>query len=172
MDPSGTSVKWWQWLVSGIEIVGGAILIFTGVGTSIGAGLISVGVGSLINGAINQSNGGSFEAGWTGGQVGGLLALIPGVGPMIGALAGSVTSDVIDNGWNGIDWEKAGWSAIFGLLLGGPYVDLGKGILLGFLLAKNSILINFINSIINIYWRKYRRKKRNGEGKNKYYFSS
>lgn len=66
----------------------------------------------------------------------------------------------MEKGWNGIDWEKAGWSALFGFMLGGPYIDLGEGVLLGLLQAKNSILIGIINSIINIFWRKNKSENR------------
>ena len=45
-------------------------------------------------------------------------------------------------------------------MLGGPYIDLGAGVLLGLLQAKNSILIGIINSIINIFWRKNKRENR------------
>lgn len=159
VDGFGCS-PWWSWLISGLEIVGGIALIFTGVGTAVGAGLVAVGAGSLINGAINEHNGGDFTAGWVGGQVAGLLSLIPVIGPTLGAFAGSATSDYMEKGWNGIDWEKAGWSALFGFMLGGPYIDLGAGVLLGLLQAKNSILIGIINSIINIFWRKNKRENR------------
>ena len=152
VDPTGT-LKWWQWLISGIEIIVGGVLIFTGVGTGLGVGLITLGAGSLISGAITESNGGSFTGGWVGGQIGGLFSLIPFVGPTIGAFVGSVTTDWIDNGWNNIDWEKAGFGAFIGFLLGMPYLDDVEGIVLNLMQTKNALLISIISSIIDTYWR-------------------
>lgn len=156
-DPYGTT-EWWEWLISGLEILAGTVLVVTGVASSIGVGLISLGAGSLINGAINTANGGSFTGGWVGGQLGGLLSMIPVVGPALGAFVGSVTTDIIDggNGWRGVNWTKAGWSAGIGFLLGMPYLDASSDIIINLLQAKNSILISIVNSVINTFWSKIR----------------
>ncbi len=156
IDPTGHD--WWNWLISGLEILAGAFLVFTGFASSIGVGLISLGAGSLINGAINASNGGSFIGGWAGGQLAGAISLIPIVGPALGAFVGSVTTDLIDSedGWNGVNWTKAGWSAGIGFLLGMPYLDGSSDILVNMLLAKNSTLISIVNSVINVFWSKIR----------------
>ena len=61
----------------------------------------------MINGYINESNGGSFGAGWWGGQVSGFVSAIPGIVVPLGAFVGSVTTDCIDYGWDGIDLNKA-----------------------------------------------------------------
>ena len=153
-DPYGTT-EWWEWFISGLEILVGVFLVVTGVASSVGVGLISLGAGSLINGAINTSNGGSFTGGWVGGQFGGLLSIIPVVGPALGAFVGSVITDFIDggNGWIGVNWTKAGWSAGIGFLLGMPYLDSSSDII-NLLQDKNSILISIVNSVINTFWSK------------------
>lgn len=46
-----------------VEVVAGAALMLTGVV----AGLISIGLGSIIDGTMNKIYVGSFIAGWTGG---------------------------------------------------------------------------------------------------------
>ena len=155
VDPYGTS-EWWQWFISGLEILAGVFLVGTGVASGVGVGLITLGAGSLINGAINSSNGGSFTGGWVGGQVAGVLSLIPVIGPAVGAFAGSVTTDLIDVGWDGINWSKAGWSAGIGFLLGMPYLDSYNNVIVNLLQAKNSILISTVNSIINVFWGRVR----------------
>ena len=152
VDPTGHKAEWWQWLISGIEIVAGIALIATGTFSALGAGLIALGVGSMISGAVNESTGGSFMAGWLGGQVGGIFSLIPVAGPAIGAFSGSVVTDCIDKGQNNIDWSKAVVSGVFGFLLGMPYIDLGSDIVINLLQAKNSILIGFVHNLIDSLW--------------------
>lgn len=86
----------------------------------------------------------------------GVLSLIPVIGPAVGAFAGSVTTDLIDVGWDGINWSKAGWSAGIGFLLGMPYLDSYNNVIVNLLQAKNSILISTVNSIINVFWGRVR----------------
>ena len=117
--------EFWKWdwakigmiFTSVVEVVGGVALIVTGIGGPLGMTLIGMGSGSLINGFLNESNNGSFLAGWTGGQVSGLLAgVVPYVGAAIGAFAGSVVADCIDYGWYNVNWGKAGLSALLALV--------------------------------------------------------
>ena len=61
-------------LISVAEIVGGTILIAGGATGPAGAMLLAAGTSSLINGHISQKSGGSFFAGWVGGQVSGVIA--------------------------------------------------------------------------------------------------
>ena len=127
----------------------------------IGVALIGTGVGSIINGYINESNGGSFTAGWAGGQAGGLISAIPGIGVPLGAFVGSVTTDWIDYGWDGIDLNKAlftsfvawGFSLFPGMIgeILSKYKIYDKAIY--FVNAYNTILTSTANSIVNVYWR-------------------
>ena len=123
IDPSGQS--WWSdfWsgvggivvgvVVSAAEIVAGIALICTGYGIGLGAGLLSTGIGSLISGSMNALNGGSFIAGWTGGQVSGLISTVFSlaiptfgdyVGGAIGSFVGTAVSGYIDRalGYNSL----------------------------------------------------------------------
>ena len=73
-DPNGN--KWYDWLlgaISVLSIVGGAILIATGVGSVAGVALIAAGAGSLIGGGVSVATGGSFAGGWAAGAVAGAL---------------------------------------------------------------------------------------------------
>ena len=169
-DPSGTSWSsfwnsvgnWfksnWQKVImitaSVVEVIAGvAIVIFLPV-KSVGFMLVVTGVGSVIDGFLTESTGGSFTAGWHGGQLGGLLSAIPAIGPALGAFAGSVVSDMFDKGVKNIDWGKAGWSAALGFALGAPYgIDSPKisKTLYDLLVAKNGILTGLIGSIIGAF---------------------
>ena len=137
-----------------IEAAAGVALIaFTPV-KSIGVSLIATGVGSIIDGFLSEAMGGSFSAGWHGGQVGGLMSAIPVIGPALGAFTGTVVSDIIDNGVTNINWAKAGWSAGLGFIFGMPYGISSPTVaktLYNFLVAKNSILTGFVSSIINSF---------------------
>ena len=161
VDPDGYKPKWWQWVVSGLEVAGGIALCFVPGAQGIGVALISTGVGSMINGYINESNGGSFDAGWWGGQVGGVISTIPGVGVPLGAFVGSTITDGIDYGWDGIDLNKAmvtsfvawGFSLFPGMTgeILSKYKIYDKAIY--FINAYNTILTSTANSIVNVYWR-------------------
>lgn len=115
----------------------------------------------MINGYINESNGGSFGAGWWGGQVSGFISAIPGVGIPLGAYVGSITTDWIDYGWKNIDWNKAlvtsfvawGFSLFPGMTgeLLSKYKVYDKAIY--FVNAYNIVLTSIVNSVVNVYWR-------------------
>ena len=164
VDPSGHKAEWWQWLISGLEVAAGIALCFVPGMQAAGAALIGMGVGSIINGYITESNGGSFTAGWAGGQVAGFFALIPGMSwaaPALGAFAGSVTTDWIDSGWHGIDWEKAIWSGIiawginiFPTMVGEMATKLKICDAAVFLInAYIAALTSTASSIVNVFWR-------------------
>ena len=160
-DPSGHSPEWWQWLISGLEVAAGITLCFVPGMQGLGVALIGTGVGSMVNGYINESNGGSFVAGWGGGQAGGLISAIPGIGIPLGAVVGSVITDGIDYGWDGIDLNKAlvtsfvAWG--FSLFPGMTGEILSKYKIydteIYFVNAYNTILTSIVNSIVNVYWR-------------------
>ena len=63
----------------GLEVATGIALCFVTGMQGFGVTLIGTGAGSMKNGYINESNGGSFDAGWWGGQVSGLVSAIPGI---------------------------------------------------------------------------------------------
>ena len=164
VDPSGHEAKWWQWLISGLEVVAGIVLCFVPGMQGFGAALIGIGAGSIINGYITELNGGSFTAGWVGGQFAGAFALIPGIGwaaPALGAFVGSVITDWIDSGWHGIDWEKAIWSGIiawginiFPTMVGeiASSFDIYDSAV--FLVnAYIAALTSTASSIVNVFWR-------------------
>ena len=163
-DPSGNAPEWWHWLVSGLEVATGIALCFVPGAQGLGATLIGMGAGSMINGYITEANGGTFTAGWAGGQVAGAFALIPGIGwaaPSLGTFAGSVVTDWIDLGWKGIDWSKAVWSGviayginIFPSVIGeiasswsitDPAVFLTNAYISAFTSAASSV--------VNVFWR-------------------
>ena len=160
-DPTGHSPEWWQWLISGLEVAAGIALCFVPGMQGFGVTLIGTGAGSMINGYINESNGGSFDAGWWGGQVSGFISAIPGIGVPLGAFVGSVTTDWIDYGWEGIDLNKAlvtsfiAWVAsLFPTMIGefaSKFNIYDKAIY--FVNAYNTILTSTANSIVNVYWR-------------------
>ena len=160
-DPSGHEPEWWQWLISGLEIVGGIALCFVPGWQAFGATLIATGAGSFINGYLTEYSGGTFTGGWIGAQVAGFVSLVPVVGSVLGAFAGSVTTDIIDSGWNKINWEKAIWTGVlaYGLTffptaigqitefwhMVDPFVYAGN--------AYNSIVAGTASSISNVFWR-------------------
>ena len=110
---------------------------------------------------INESNDGSFGAGWWGGQVSGLVSAIPGIGVPLGAFVGSVTTDWIDKGWIEIDWNKALVTCViaYGVSLcptmigeiASKFKIYDKA--LYFVNAYDTILAIIANSIVNVYWR-------------------
>ncbi len=73
-DPTGM----FDWKKAGLialsvfEVIGGAVLLANGCPA--GTPLISAGISSLTGAYFNEKAGGSFEAGWCGGEVGGLLS--------------------------------------------------------------------------------------------------
>ena len=160
-DPSGHDPEWWQWAISITEVVIGIGLCFIPFTQPLGGVLIGTGIGSMINGYLNEYNGGSFTAGWAGGQVSGVASLIPGVGTILGAFLGSVVTDWMDFGWNNIDWGKAivsgvlAWALTLGPSLISEWVKLEK------IYDPAIFLVNSINSvgasasisISNVFWR-------------------
>ena len=162
IDSTGHSPKWWQWLISGLEVATGIALCFVPGMQGVGVTLIGTGVGSMINGYINESNGGSFSAGWFGGQASGLVSVIPGIGVPLGSFIGSVSTDWIDYGWDRIEWDKAlvtslvAWGLSLFPGMTGEILNKYKinDKTLYFVNAYNTILTSTANSIVNVYWRR------------------
>ena len=147
-------------LISGIEIATGVLLILSGFGLKYGIGFLGTGIGSITNGLITMQNGGSYFAGWAGGQVSGLISFIPYFGGAIGAFVGSALTDLIDNNYNfnRIDWKKAGASAgiAFALSWLANSIQLSEESLskpAQFILSYDYALLSIANSILNVYWR-------------------
>ena len=168
VDSTGHSSEWWQWIISGAELVAGFALCFVPGWQGAGATLIGTAVGSMISGYINGANGGTFTGGWLGGQAAGIVSVIPAIGTAIGTIVGSVITDYIDGGrnWNKIDWEKAMWSGVFAWgisifpsIIGQLLVDFKIQTPFAFLMnAYNSIVAGVGSSIVNVYWRGYNEK--------------
>ena len=161
IDPSGHMPKWLAWIISGIEVAAGIALCFVPGTQGAGVAIIGMGTGSIISGYLTEANGGSFTAGWTGGQIAGALSAIPVVGTSVAVFAGSVATDWIDHGWNGIDWKKATWSGV--IAFGLNYGPITIGAVADFLDVDNiaALLVNTYNaiwtgaasSIVNAYWK-------------------
>ena len=73
-DSLGMAPEWWQWTVSGLMVVGGAVLIATGVGGIAGGSLICAGANAIIGSYVSEASGGSSTAGWVGGMVTGAIS--------------------------------------------------------------------------------------------------
>ena len=118
----------------------------------------------MISGYLSEANGGSFTAGWLGGQVAGAFSLIPGMGwaaPVVGTFTGSVVTDYVDYGWNGINWRKAIVTGIIAgainyspVLLNGIATDWGVTDATFVLTnAYNGFYTSTASSILNAFWR-------------------
>ena len=176
VDPNGKEWwEFWRWdwakigmiTVSVLEIIGGIVLIVATQGAALGTGigLIGTGIGSIISGVVNENNGGSFWAGWAGSQVGGLISLIPVVGPALGGFAGSVVSDVLNK--ERISWSNAFLSAGISLLFGkiSATFDLVASEIVQELIPQivnglNSFVISILNIIIDTFKGKLKNEKK------------
>jgi len=151
-------------LISLAEIIAGILLITTGFGNFVvqyfAPFTLGTGFGSSINGYINMDHGGSFHAGWAGGQVAGILASIPVLGGFVGTFFGSVFTDSIDSDYAPLsskNWKKAACCAAiaFGLswfsnviFLNGVKLSVAANLALSY----NSAILGIANSIINVFW--------------------
>ncbi|MDE7100565.1 MAG: hypothetical protein K2O05_01775, partial [Anaeroplasmataceae bacterium] len=132
VDPEGNA--WWNWLISGIQLVAGIVLCATGVGAGLGASLIVGGVMGIamqfVSPAISQIVGGfgslssGFSSIMTGislfsyGPVGWVLGTI---GVVAGAISMAMGTAEIQEGFGFGNWIKdagisSGWYA--GLYIG------------------------------------------------------
>jgi hypothetical protein len=148
LDPSGFDAKTWLCVASVAMMVGGIVLMATGVGGVAGSLLLAAGAGSLLGGFTNEELGGSFIGGWVGGGiVGTAVALGGAVGSgllfsaaettgyaalgfsmaslpcafLIGAAGGglgSFLSQAIDKGTKGVDWEEVAFRSAYSGFLG------------------------------------------------------
>ncbi len=160
-DHNGNFAKKVFWTISlGETALGIAFCFIPGV-RSAGVVLIGVGVGSIINAYITESNGGTFTAGWVGGQVSGALSAIPYVGNIIGAFVGSIVTDFIDSDFKEANIEKALWSGVlsWGITIfpatiseiAGKFQIEDAAVYVAN--ATISILTSIANSIVNVFWK-------------------
>ena len=168
VDPTGH--KWWEFwkwdwakigmiATSAIEIISGIGLIIFSHGTLIdkGIGLIATGAGSIISGVLSEANNGSFLAGWTGGQVSGLVStFIPVIGGVVGSFSGSLITDVING--NKPNFISASLSAGISLLFSVPSALFAKiateaagDIFLQVANGRNIFLNSFVGSLIDYF---------------------
>ena len=92
IDPDGTIPKWLGWLISGLQIALGAVLIATGVGAGFGVALIvGGGLGLVTNAVVSAIGGGigSMLNGWGAISTGislcayGPVGIVAGIGLML-----------------------------------------------------------------------------------------
>lgn len=152
-------------LISAAEIIAGLTLIVTGVAVPIGMTALGTGIGSVANGLLNASHGGTFHAGWVGGELSGILSHIPYFGSAIGTLFGSALTDLIDSDYDisQVNWEKAiccaavsfGLSWLNGIVEYGTKIGFDNfGVAGNIVLSYNYALLSISNSIVNVWWRK------------------
>ena len=131
MDPNGNA--WWNWLISGLKIVAGIVLVATGVGVGLGASLIvggtlgmvgnivgsqiAGGLGSMANGWGAISTGLSlFSYGWVGAIAGGVMVAV-GAGTM------AFGANEVVAGVTGTNYIQE-WTGMSDSLYGGLYFGL------------------------------------------------
>ena len=104
IQPIGNFVTtYWPQIVSGIEIVVGIFLMFIPGAQGLGGMLLGMGIGSLIGGWANEFAGGSYLAGWFGGQIAGLFSgiALKSIGAkaimgFLGGVLGNIVTGLLD----------------------------------------------------------------------------
>lgn len=131
VDENGNA--WWNWLISGLQIVAGIVLVATGVGAGLGASLIvggtlgmvgnivgsqiAGGLGSMANGWGAISTGLSlFSYGWVGAIAGGVMVAV-GAGTM------AFGANEVVAGVTGTNYIQE-WTGMSDSLYGGLYFGL------------------------------------------------
>ena len=155
----------WDWAkigmiaVSVVEIIVGIVVIICSYGSyaSIGIGLISTGIGAVVNGYLGETINKSFAAGWHGGQAAGLIAtFIPGIGATIGGAVGSIVTDLFNH--EAINKENAILSGLLGFAFGkltGTFSlvikELGKDVLGQTINGLNIFIVSVIAFVIDYF---------------------
>jgi hypothetical protein len=129
IDPTGYA--WWNWVISGVLLVGGIILCATGIGSVAGVGLIVAGTSSLISNIMDAAGVDSKLASQISAGIdifAGLILLytpFAGIGAaMIGSGIGSFGGGYISEALGG-NYE---FGSLIGSILGGA---AGNGIYKG-----------------------------------------
>ncbi len=88
VDESGHSPEWWQWLISGLEVVAGITLCFVPGAQGVGISLIVGGglwlISNAVSPIIGQAIGGAFSTGMSilelgvPGLIGGIALMLVG----------------------------------------------------------------------------------------------
>jgi len=143
--------------VSVAEIAIGVGMLFSG-DIQRGTGLIGTGFASIISGFLSLDSNNNFFAGWTSAQVTGLGAtFIPGVGAVLGAFAGSVANDWILNGWNSVDFGKAGINAFAVGMFSSTtyYLENASSLIVQTILVLRNLFVNMITSMVDLIYDRH-----------------
>lgn len=93
MNSDQSEFAWWDWLISGLQILVGVILVATGVGAGFGASLIAGGTLGIITNALGSSIGGGL-----GSMLNGSGAISTGISLFsygwIGAILGTIVTSI------------------------------------------------------------------------------
>ena len=133
VDAFGTAPKWWEWLISGLAVVGGAILCFIPGTQGLGVSLLVAG-GSMLASNIMSAAGvdskvASIISSGLNIVAGVALSFTPFVGigvSMIGAGIGGIAGGYISEAFGGSFELGAGIGSIVGGILGGKIYDVYK----------------------------------------------
>ncbi len=144
-DTGSESVPWWQWLISGLSVVAGAILCFVPGGQGLGVALLTSGTSSLISNIMTAAG----VEGKTASIISSVLNIITGIAlcftpfaglgaSMIGSGAGGIVGGFISEAFGGSFEIGAMVGSIVGGIIGGKVHDAikfskiaEKGILIG-----------------------------------------
>lgn len=122
IDPLGNAPKWWQWVIGGLALVGGAILCIVPGGQGIGVSLLIAGASMTLSNTLSAAG----VSGKTASLIMSGLDIIGGIALCFTPFAG-IGANMIGSGVGGIAFgflfEAAGASfeagAIIGNILGG-----------------------------------------------------
>lgn len=116
-DGFGTSPKWWQWALSGAQIVGGIALCFVPGAQGLGVAFLASGVTSMVTNIMEASG----ASGKTASIVSSVLSIIGGIALCFTPFA-SVGANLIGSGVLGIVGgfvsEEIGYSFTTGAMIG------------------------------------------------------
>ena len=114
----------WQQMISGFEIFAGLVCAFIPGLQGACMVLLNMGISSLIAGYTNQMTGGSFSAGWYGGQISGFFSSFGGFAfGFVGGSLGNLTTGLIDKYYykKDIALESIYWGSLFSGIVNGIF---------------------------------------------------
>ncbi len=173
-----TGCAWWDWLISGLQIVVGAVLVATGVGAGFGAMLIAGGTIGLISNAVGSAIGGGIGSVVNGGgaiSTGislfsyGPIGIIAGIGLIaVGAATAIMGTNEIARGITGHNYIQE-WTGMSDSLYSGLYLGFNLASSIGTIAARLGMRsISSINSNnAEIHYKPYGKIN---TGKNIYYY--
>jgi len=140
-----TGCAWWDWLISGLQIVVGAVLVATGVGAGFGAMLIAGGTIGLISNAVGSAIGGGIGSVVNGGgaiSTGislfsyGPIGIIAGIGLIaVGAATAIMGTNEIARGITGHNYIQE-WTGMSDSLYNGLYLGFNLASSIGTIAAR------------------------------------